>query len=135
MLSACYVARRRVEYVRRSNPTMKFAQASLLPRARRLATRTGDELAALRTLHQAGMIGGTDARTSVAAIRALARWGPLGGSIAVAALKQPDYPGIVDELGSLSFGELDRRTNALADAWHARGLRAGDGVAVLARNH
>jgi fatty-acyl-CoA synthase len=81
------------------------------------------------------MIGNTDARTSVAAIRALARWGTLGGSMAVAALKQPDYPGIVDELGSLTFGELDRRTNALADAWHVRGLRAGDGVAILARNH
>jgi fatty-acyl-CoA synthase len=114
---------------------MKFAPASLAPRAQRLAIRTGDELAALRTLHQAGMIGDTDGRTSVAAIRALARWGTLGGSMAVAALKQPDYPGIVDERGSLTFGELDRRTNALADAWHVRGLRAGDGVAILARNH
>jgi fatty-acyl-CoA synthase len=40
-----------------------------------------------------------------------------------------------DELGDITYRELDAQTNALANAWRARGVRAGEGVAILARNH
>lgn len=46
-----------------------------------------------------------------------------------------DRIAIVDELGELTFAELDERTNRLCNAWRERGLEAGDGVALLARNH
>ena len=42
---------------------------------------------------------------------------------------------MVDELGMMSFAELDRRSNAIANAWRAAGLAPGDGVAILVRNH
>lgn len=35
---------------------------------------------------------------------------------------------------TVTYGELDRRSAQLARAWHRAGLRAGDGVAVLAEN-
>jgi fatty-acyl-CoA synthase len=35
----------------------------------------------------------------------------------------------------LTFAELDRRSNALAHAWRARGVAPGDGVGILCRNH
>ena len=35
----------------------------------------------------------------------------------------------------LSYKELDQRSNALANAWRERGLSAGEGVAILVRNH
>ena len=42
---------------------------------------------------------------------------------------------IIDELGTLTFGEVHERTNALANAWLDAGLGEGDGVAIMCRNH
>jgi acyl-CoA synthetase (AMP-forming)/AMP-acid ligase II len=68
--------------------------------------------------------------------RALRSWGtgPAGGFTAM-ALREPDRVGLVDELGSLTYGDLQRRSNALARALVERGVREGDGVAVMCRNH
>ncbi|HEY3531481.1 MAG TPA: AMP-binding protein [Nocardioides sp.] len=68
--------------------------------------------------------------------RALKDWGtgPAGGFTAM-ALRDPDRLCLVDELGSLTFGEMHRRSNALARALADRGVREGDSVAVLCRNH
>ena len=52
-----------------------------------------------------------------------------------AARKFPDAPAIIDELGTLTFREVDERTNALAHALKADGIGEGDGVAIMCRNH
>jgi acyl-CoA synthetase (AMP-forming)/AMP-acid ligase II len=69
-------------------------------------------------------------------VHTVARWGtgPAGGYRSLAA-RYPDEIGIIDELGSLTFGDVDRRTDALADALAGMGIREGDGVAVMCRNH
>ena len=41
-------------------------------------------------------------------------------------LRSPDRVGLIDELGSLTFGELHRRSNALARALAERGVEEGD---------
>jgi acyl-CoA synthetase (AMP-forming)/AMP-acid ligase II len=66
----------------------------------------------------------------------LARWGasPAVG-IAASALQRPDEPALVDEAGKLTFGEVHRRSNALAHSLAEAGVKAGDGVAVMCRNH
>jgi acyl-CoA synthetase (AMP-forming)/AMP-acid ligase II len=66
----------------------------------------------------------------------VARWGtgPAGGYQALAA-RYPDEIGVIDERGTLTFGDVDRRTNALADSLAGLGIREGDGVAVMCRNH
>jgi fatty-acyl-CoA synthase len=68
--------------------------------------------------------------------KTLKEWGtgPAGGFTAM-AVRDPDRLGIVDELGSLTFGELHRRSNALARALAERGVAEGDSVAVMCRNH
>jgi fatty-acyl-CoA synthase len=68
--------------------------------------------------------------------RTLLRWGtgPAGGFTTL-ALRMPDRVGLVDELGELTFGEMHRRSNALADALRSRGVRPGDAVALMCRNH
>ena len=43
----------------------------------------------------------------------------------------PNDTMIVDELGTLSFGEVDTRTNALAHALSDAGIGEGDGVAIM----
>jgi fatty-acyl-CoA synthase len=63
------------------------------------------------------------------------RYGLLGGAVVAAAVRHGDRPVMIDERGELSYRELDERTNALANAWREHGLGAGEGVAILARNH
>jgi acyl-CoA synthetase (AMP-forming)/AMP-acid ligase II len=53
----------------------------------------------------------------------------------VSAIRHPDAIAIVDELGTLTFTEVEARTNALAHAFADEGIGAGDGVAILCRNH
>jgi acyl-CoA synthetase (AMP-forming)/AMP-acid ligase II len=60
--------------------------------------------------------------------------GPAGGFSAM-ALRDPERLAVVDELGSLTFGQIHRRSNALARALAARGVREGESVAVMCRNH
>jgi fatty-acyl-CoA synthase len=52
-----------------------------------------------------------------------------------AAARSPDATALLDETGSMTFGELDRSTNAIARALAAAGVKAGDGVGLFARNH
>jgi fatty-acyl-CoA synthase len=68
--------------------------------------------------------------------KALKDWGtgPAGGFIAM-ALRDRDRLALVDELGELTFGDLHRRSNALARAFADRGVKEGDSVAIMCRNH
>ncbi|MGA9750030.1 MAG: AMP-binding protein [Nocardioides sp.] len=68
--------------------------------------------------------------------RTLLTWGtgPAGGFTALAQ-REPHAVGLVDDLGDLTFHEMHRRSNALADTWKRAGVRPGDGVAIMCRNH
>jgi acyl-CoA synthetase (AMP-forming)/AMP-acid ligase II/uncharacterized membrane protein len=66
----------------------------------------------------------------------LARWkATLAGGCAIAAAADPDALAVVDERRRITFGELDRRTNALARALGDEGVGPGGSVAMLCRNH
>jgi len=52
-----------------------------------------------------------------------------------AAARIPGAAAVIDETGSLSFAELDRRTNAIARALAEAGVKPGEGVGLFARNH
>jgi acyl-CoA synthetase (AMP-forming)/AMP-acid ligase II len=89
-----------------------------------------------RTLVASGVFGPARPDRLARALVALNRWGPTpAAGYAASAIRYPGELAIVDERGSLTFGEVERRTNALAHAWRDRGLAAGDGVAILCRNH
>ncbi len=68
--------------------------------------------------------------------RVIQQWGtgPAGGFLAMATL-MPDRIWLIDELGELTFREVDRRTNALARGLEELGVKEGDSVALMARNH
>ncbi|MBW0119413.1 AMP-binding protein, partial [Pseudonocardia sp. KRD-169] len=51
------------------------------------------------------------------------------------AARHPDRPAIVDDDGTLTFGELHERTDRLAKALAASGVGEGTRVGVLCRNH
>jgi fatty-acyl-CoA synthase len=108
---------------------------SLISGASRLASRFGDEAYFVALCVQAGLIGPELPHRLAQALRAFERYGMLGGAMATAAIRNGNRVGLIDELGELTYRELDQRSNALANAWRERGLQPGEGVAILVRNH
>ena len=52
------------------------------------------------------------------------------------AILRPNETAIIDELGTLTFGEVHERTNALANAWLDAGAAArATASAIMCRNH
>jgi fatty-acyl-CoA synthase len=90
----------------------------------------------VRVLGRAGVIRPYGPRTLANLGLIVARWGtgPAGGFATLAA-RSPHQVGVVDELGELTWGELHRRSNSLARALAERGVREGDSVALMCRNH
>ncbi|HSU03661.1 MAG TPA: AMP-binding protein [Nocardioides sp.] len=90
----------------------------------------------VRVLGRAGVIRPYGPRTLASIGLLVHRWGtgPAGGFATLAA-RSPHQVGVVDELGELTWGELHRRSNALARALAERGVGEGDSVAVMCRNH
>jgi len=96
----------------------------------------GDRVHTIRTLAEAGVIGPVRPDKVLRIGRALRRFGPTpAAGYAASDIRHPDRIAIVDELGSLSFREVHRRTNALAHALADRGIVEGDGIAIMCRNH
>ena len=55
---------------------------------------------------------------------------------AIAAIRYPDQPAVIDERGRLTYQELDHRCERIAAGLRAQyGIVAGSKVAVLCRNH
>ena len=101
-----------------------------------LASQVQTKAHTLVTLTRAGIVHPERPDHIFHTVRALLRYGttPAAGYTA-AARKFPDAPAVIDELGTLSFREIDERTNALARALRADGIEEGDGVAIMCRNH
>jgi acyl-CoA synthetase (AMP-forming)/AMP-acid ligase II len=90
----------------------------------------------VRTLVGAGVVRPMRPDKLARVVRELQRWGasPAAG-IATAVITHGDDPMLEDEAGTVTFAEMHRRSNALARALAGEGIRAGDGIAVMARNH
>jgi fatty-acyl-CoA synthase len=108
---------------------------ALISRAAELGRRGVIESRALVHALRAGMIGLDTPTRTLAAFRALDRFGQFGAAIIVAAIRHGDQPGLIDELGSLTFAELHARSDALTVALRERGVKEGDGIGILCRNH
>jgi fatty-acyl-CoA synthase len=88
-----------------------------------------------RVLRRMGLIRAAHPVATIRLARDVRRWGPVAGAVRVAAQRWPDAIGLVDDRGALTFGELDRRSNALAWAWRGQGIRQDSAVGLLGRNH
>src|SRR5271165_3763095 len=89
-----------------------------------------------RTLLGTGMVQPMRPDKAVRSLATLRRWGPTSAAAYMgAAIRHPDALAIVDERGTLTFQEVDRRTNALAHELMDAGVSEQDGVAIMCRNH
>jgi fatty-acyl-CoA synthase len=84
-------------------------------------------------LGSAGFLSPSYGRTVRAAMET---WGAtVAGGFAAAAARVPDTLAVIDDAGATTFGQLEARSNAVAHGLAAMGVRAGDAVGLLARNH
>ncbi|MDQ6744575.1 MAG: acyl-CoA synthetase [Actinomycetota bacterium] len=114
---------------------MDLDPKSVLGGATKLVERFGDEAYFAALCIRSGVIGPELPHRAAKLVLGFERFGMLGGAVVAASIRHGDRVAIVDERGQLTYKELDRRTNALANAWREQGLEPGEGVAILARNH
>jgi fatty-acyl-CoA synthase len=90
----------------------------------------------LRALSEAGVIRPIRPDKLARVGRELHRWGasPAAG-ITAAAITTPQRTMVIDEEGEVTYLEMHKRSNALARALAKEGVKPGDGVAIMARNH
>jgi acyl-CoA synthetase (AMP-forming)/AMP-acid ligase II len=95
-----------------------------------------DKAFEVKVLREAGIVGLHRPDKSAKVVSAFLRWGasPALG-ITTAAIHYPDETALIDERGSLTFEQLQRRSNALAHAFARMGISYGDGVGIMCRNH
>ena len=98
--------------------------------------RLRDARNSVRTLRTARMIVGLRPDKYLRMAAAARREGFTNTvGIAVSARRCPDRPALIDELGMLTYRELDLRANAFAVALQQLPSRAPQMVAVMCRNH
>ena len=109
--------------------------AQALGKVQQLAERGSAELHYLQKMISSGAFGLEPPQNLAALVADVRRWGEIGMIPALNARKTPHRTAIIDDDGSMTFAELNDATNAVANGLLAMGVRGGDGVAILARNH
>ena len=98
--------------------------------------RVQQKLFTARTLARAGVVKPTRPDRIARAVQALHRFGPTpAAGYTISAIRFPGETAIIDDLGTVTFAEVHRRSNALAHELRAAGVGEGDGVAIMCRNH
>ncbi|MEU1981925.1 acyl-CoA synthetase [Nocardia sp. NPDC019395] len=97
--------------------------------------RAGDIASAVNVMRKRGLFDPLRLDHAAKSMINAGKFGPFAGVVMHAAATRPDAPAIVDEKGELTFRELDEQSNAFARGLVERDLRAGDVVAILARDH
>jgi fatty-acyl-CoA synthase len=114
-------------------------QAAEAPRGRGAAdpvSVAAQQLQALRVLAGTGILRPSRPDRLLNALLSLHRWGmTIPGGYAAAAARFPAGVAVIDERGAATFTEIERRSNALANGLAASGIREGDRVGLLCRNH
>ena len=101
-----------------------------------LPGRASDLRFQLKVLREAGVLAPQRPDRTARVVKTLVTQGTTPASaIAVSAIKFPDRTFIVDETGELTFEQVHRRTNALANSMREMGIRDGDAVGIMCRNH
>ena len=76
-----------------------------------------------------------DPQDLVSMLADIRRWGEIGMIPALNARRTPNRVAVIDDDGEMTFKELDDAAHAVAHGLLAMGVKGGDGVALLIRNH
>lgn len=104
--------------------------SSLVTVARTLAVN----LHSVGVLQRAGVINLLAPAGLVRASRAVRQYGAIAGPVRMSAQREPYRVALIDELGPLTYADLETRSNALARGFAALGVGPGSTVATLIRD-
>jgi acyl-CoA synthetase (AMP-forming)/AMP-acid ligase II len=94
------------------------------------------QLTVARILTRAGVLTPGRPDRMLRQLNVLYKWGAtVAGGYRAIRVRYPKAHAITDELGTLTFEEVDQRTTRLANGLMAHGVRQGRRVAVMCRNH
>jgi fatty-acyl-CoA synthase len=116
-------------------PILSDLTTKALDKARQYAERGSAELHYLQKMISSGAFGLEPPQNFAALAADVRRWGEIGMIPALNARRSPHRTAIIDDEGSMTFAELNDAVNAAANGLLAMGVKGGDGVAILARNH
>ncbi|HJT93092.1 MAG TPA: long-chain-fatty-acid--CoA ligase FadD2 [Mycobacterium sp.] len=104
-------------------------------KVQQLAERGSAELHYLAKMFGAGAFKLEPPQNVAAMVADIRRWGEFGMIPALNARRTPERTAVIDDDGEITFKELDDAAHAVANGLLAMGVKGGDGVAILARNH
>lgn len=107
----------------------------VLSKIQQYLERGSAELHYLRKVIESGAFRLEPPQNYAALAADLRKWGEFGMLPALNARRSPNRAALIDEEGELSYQELDDAVHAVANGLIEKGVRGGDGVALLARNH
>ncbi|CRZ16714.1 long-chain-fatty-acid--CoA ligase FadD2 [Mycolicibacterium neworleansense] len=116
-------------------PSLSDLPANLTAKAKQYAERGAAELHYARKMFEAGALRLEPPQNIVAMLGDIRTWGEIGMIPALNARRHPDRLAVIDDEGEFTFGELDAAAHAVAHELLTMGVRGGDGVGILARNH
>jgi acyl-CoA synthetase (AMP-forming)/AMP-acid ligase II len=95
-----------------------------------------DKAFEIKVLREAGVVEPMRPDKAARIGAAFLRWGasPALG-VTTAAIHHPDATALIDERGSLTWRQLQLRSNSLARAFERMGVGYGDGIGIMCRNH
>src|SRR3954452_4635340 len=103
---------------------------------RQLQTQALRHARMVKVMATSGVIRPYGPRTLAGIGKTIYDWGiGFAGGIGALAIRAPEETGLIDELGELTWGEIDERSTRLAHGLKDLGVNEGDSVALLARNH
>ncbi|MGW4395841.1 acyl-CoA synthetase [Amycolatopsis nivea] len=103
--------------------------------AGQVAGKLTETVRSVEVMRRAGLVPFPRLDEGLRSLVAIRKYGPFAGANHIAARRDSTAVGIVDDLGPLTFKQLDDQSNALARAWAQRGLGPGSVIAALCRDH
>jgi fatty-acyl-CoA synthase len=104
-------------------------------KAQQLVERGSAELHYASKMFGAGAFKLEPPQNIAAMLADIRRWGEFGMIPALNARRTPHRTAVIDDFGEMTFKELDEAAHSVANGLLAKGVKGGDGVAILARNH
>ncbi len=108
---------------------------SLVALATQVADKVAETARSVDVMRRAGLVPFPRVDEGLRSLVAIRKYGPFAGANHISARRDPTAVGIVDEVGPLTYKQLDDQSNALARAWSERGIKPGQVVAALCRDH
>jgi fatty-acyl-CoA synthase len=116
-------------------PNLIDLPGQALAKIQQYAERGASELHYLRKIIESGAFRLEPPLNYAAMAADIRKWGEIGMLPSFNARRTPNRAAIIDDEGSFTYRALDEAANAVAHGLLAKGVRGGDGVAILARNH